>query len=240
MARKKAASSEVAKKAKTQGNLLTKEDFLNGRHDAMIVAAGLEKHMTRTPPAIRLENRDKMIASAPPGDMIWVFGYGSLIWNPAFDYDEKRIGTLHGYHRQFCFWSTIGRGTPDAPGMMLALDRGGSCKGIVLGIKREKAEEELTSVFMREMTGQTYRCVWGNVRTDKGTVGAITFVANHDSENFAGRQPAELIARHIAQGCGHLGPCADYLFNTHDHLLELGIKDPMLSRLCRLVEETQR
>ena len=227
----------VAKKPRVQGNLLSREDFLSGRHDEMIVAAGLEKHMKRTPPAERLAHRDRMIATAPPGDMVWVFGYGSLIWNPAFDYDEKRVGTLHGFHRQFCFRSTVGRGTPDTPGMMLALDRGGSCRGIVLGVRRERAETELTSVFMREMTGQTYRAVWGKVRTDAGPVSAITFVANHDSEHYTGRLQPEEIARYISQGCGHLGPCTDYLFNTRDHLTELGISDPMLNRLCRLVEK---
>lgn len=230
----------MSRTPRVQGKLLTKEDFLNGRHDEMIVAAGLDKHMKRTPPKERLAARDRMIASAPPGDTIWVFGYGSLIWNPAFDYDESRIGTLYGYHRQFCFWSTVGRGTPETPGMMLALDRGGSCKGVVLGVRRERAQEELTSVFMREMTGQTYHAVWGKVRTDKGPVAAISFVANRDSENFAGRKPLAEIARHIATGCGHLGPCSDYLFNTREHLAELGIQDPMLSRLCRLVEREQQ
>ena len=220
-----------------QGQQLSKEDFLNGLHDEMIIAAGLEGAMKRNTPEFRLGKRDEMIASSPPGDMIWVFGYGSLIWNPAFDYDEKRIGRLYGYHRRFCSWSTIGRGSPDAPGMMLALDNGGSCNGIVLGVKRERAVEELTSVFMREMTGETYFAKWGTVRTDAGTVKAITFVANHGSENYAGKQTLEDTARHIAQGCGHLGPCTDYLFNTTQHLEELGLHDPMLRKLCDLVEK---
>ncbi|MDE0796948.1 MAG: gamma-glutamylcyclotransferase [Alphaproteobacteria bacterium] len=220
-----------------QGQQLSKEDFLNGRHDEMIIAAGLEGVMKRNTREFRLAKRDEMIASAPDGDLIWVFGYGSLIWNPAFDYDEKRIGRLFGYHRQFCFWSTIGRGSPDAPGMMLALDTGGSCNGVVLGVKRERAEEELTSVFMREMTGETYFAKWGTVRTAEGPVKAITFVANRESENYAGPQSLEETARHIAQGCGHLGPCKDYLFNTTQHLEELGLRDPMLRKLCDLVEK---
>lgn len=202
----------------------------------MIVDAGLEDQMVRNPVEVRLARRDEMIASAPPGDMIWVFGYGSLIWNPAFDYDEQRIGRLYGYHRQFCFLSTVGRGSPEAPGMMLALDRGGSCNGVVLGVRRERAEEELTSVFMREMTGQTYFARWGTVKTDKGSVEAITFVANREAHNYAGPKSLEETARFIAQGCGHLGPCADYLFNTAQHLEELGLNDPMMRKLCDLVE----
>ncbi|MFT7571209.1 MAG: cation transport protein ChaC [Paracoccaceae bacterium] len=227
----------MKKSPPVQGQQLSKEDFLNGRHDEMIIAAGLEGVMKRNTPEFRLGKRDEMIASAPAGDMIWVFGYGSLIWNPAFDYDEKRIGRLFGYHRQFCFWSTIGRGSPDAPGMMLALDTGGSCNGIVLGVKRERAEEELTSVFMREMTGETYFAKWGSVQTAEGPVKAITFTANRASENYAGKQSLEETARHIAQGCGHLGPCTDYLFNTTQHLEDLGLRDPMMRRLCDLVEK---
>jgi len=227
----------VLRKTKpVQGKQLSREDFLSGRHDEMIVEAGLEGVMKRTPVEVRMARRDEMIAEAPPGDMIWVFGYGSLIWNPAFHYDEMRTGTLHGYHRQFCFWSKLGRGTPDNPGMMLALDRGGSCKGIVLGVKRQRAQEELTSVFMRELTGETYHARWGKVRTEQGPVEAITFVANHDAEQYVGRRPLEEIARYIAQGCGHLGPCTDYLFNTTQHLEELDLKDPMMRRLCDLVE----
>jgi len=230
-------ASDLKKTPPIQGQQLSKEDFLNGRHDEMIVEAGLQDHMTRNTVEFRLAKRDEMIASAPPGDMIWVFGYGSLIWNPAFDYDEQRIGRLFGYNRQFCFWSTIGRGSPDAPGMMLALDRGGSCNGIVLGVRRERAEEELTSVFMREMTGQTYFARWGTVKTEQGSVDAITFVANREAENYAGQRSLEETARHIAQGCGHLGPCTDYLFNTAQHLEDLGLNDPMLRKLCHLVEQ---
>ena len=107
---------------------------------------------------------------------------------------------------------------------------------MVLGVERERAREELTSVFMRELTGETYHAKWGKVRTDKGTVDAITFVANHDAEQYVGRRPPEEIARYIAQGCGHLGPCTDYLFNTTQHLEELGLNDPMMRRLCDLVE----
>ena len=87
-------------KTPVQGQQLSKDDFLNGRHDAMIVEAGLADVMKRTPVEDRLARRDEMIEKSPPGAMVWVFGYGSLIWNPAFDYNEMRTGTLHGYHRR--------------------------------------------------------------------------------------------------------------------------------------------
>tara|TARA_Y100000588_G_scaffold12783_1_gene13868 strand:+ start:1123 stop:1815 length:693 start_codon:yes stop_codon:yes gene_type:complete len=226
----------LKKSPKVKGTQLSKEDFLHGRHDDLIVKAGLEHIMKRNPVEVRLAKRDEMIANAPPGEMIWVFGYGSLIWNPAFEYHEQRVGTLYGYHRQFCFLSKVGRGTPENPGMMLGLDRGGACCGVVLGVRKEQAEDELTSVFMREMTGQTYNAVWGKVRTKQGPVEAISFVANRNAENYVGRLTVKEIAKRIARGCGHLGPCTDYLFNTTEHLEELGLKDPMLRDLCNLVE----
>ena len=219
--------------AETRGTLLTQEDFATGRHVDMLAASGLLNQMELNPEAYRLRKRDEMIA-ASPGTTVWVFGYGSLIWNPAFGYDERRIGTLYGYHRQFCFWSTAGRGTPDAPGMMLGLDRGGSCRGIVLGVQRERARTELASVFMRELTGRAYHVRLLRVTTDHGPVRAITFVADRHARNYAGRVADTEIARHIAQGCGHLGSCADYLFNTTQHLKRLGIHDRRLHELCRL------
>ena len=193
--------------------------------------------MIRNPVEVRLAVRDEMLADAPPGDLIWIFAYGSLIWNPAFDFDEQRVGTLYGYHRRFCFWSKVGRGSPDAPGMMLALDNGGACTGILLGVRRARAQEELTSVFMREMTSQTYFARWGKVKTDSGWLQAITFVANHGSENYVGRISLNDIAGHIARGFGHLGSCSEYLFNTMHHLEVFGLKDPMLRELCDLVEQ---
>ena len=219
--------------AETRGTLLTQEDFAAGRHVEMLAASGLLDQLDLTPEAHRLRKRDEMIA-ASPGPTVWVFGYGSLIWNPAFAYDERRVGTLYGYHRRFCFWSTAGRGTPDAPGMMLGLDRGGSCPGVVLGVRRERAETELASVFMRELTGRAYHVRLLRVATGDGPVRAIAFVADREARNYAGRVPDAEIARHIAQGCGHLGSCADYLFNTTQHLKRLGVRDRRLEKLCRL------
>lgn len=229
----------MTKKPVVQGIQLTKEDFASGRHVRMIEEAGLLHHVELTPEELRLRKRDEMIAASPCPDMVWVFGYGSLIWNPAFDFEARRVGILHGYHRQFCFWSTVGRGTPDAPGMMLALDRGGSCKGVVLGVRRERSAEELKSVFMRELTGKTYFPRLLRVNTPEGTVSAISFVANRESRNYAGHRTPEEIARHIARGCGHLGLCQDYLFNTTEHLDALGIRDRRLHELCRLVKAEQ-
>ncbi len=220
-------------------NQLSKDDFINGRHDEMIIKAGLEHLMVRNSVEKRLSIRDEMLKTAPLKGPIWVFAYGSLIWNPAFDVRYKKLGTLYGYHRSFCFWSKVGRGSPEKPGMMLGLERGGACSGILLGVERQDAKEELTSVFMREMTGQTYLPKWGSVKTTSGWVKAITFVSNQSSENYVGRRPLEEVASHISRGAGHLGSCSDYLFNTTQHLQVLGLRDQMLENLCRLVERAR-
>ena len=153
-----------SRQPETRGTLLTREDFVNGRHVDALVRAGHLSGIDLNPVAYRMARMEEMIA-ASPGPMVWVFGYGSLIWNPAFEFDVQRTGRLYGYHRSYCFWSHAGRGTPEQPGMMLGLDRGGSCRGLLLGVRRERAPEELKSVFMRELTGQSYHVRLLNVRT---------------------------------------------------------------------------
>ena len=108
---------------------------------------------------------EEMIETAPSPDSIWVFGYGSLIWNPALHFTEKLRGKIHGYHRRFCLWSTIGRGSPSKPGLMLGLERGGSCKGIFYKIDRREIRTELDIVFRRELITDAYRPTWVSART---------------------------------------------------------------------------
>ena len=224
----------MAGSPRVRGKLLTKEDFVSGRHIKMIRKSGLEQYAQLNSDEYKIKQKDELIEKSP-GETIWIFGYGSLLWNPAFDYEKREIGILYGYHRRFCFWSKIGRGTPQKPGMMLGLDRGGSCKGVLLGVSRDKAYEELTSVFMRELTGVTYHAKLLRVLTKEGPVEAITFVSNPLSLHYVEKQRIEDTAKYIAQGEGHLGPCYHYLFNTVEHLEDLGIHVPDLKKLCKLV-----
>ncbi len=169
---------------------------------------------------------------------IWVFGYGSLIWNPAFHYAEKRIGAIHGFHRRFCLWTPVGRGSHDFPGLILGLERGGSCRGLVFRIAAAKVASELEIIWQREMVSAAYAPRWISVRTTDGMVRAIAFVINHAHARYAGLLPEAKIAGIIARAEGGLGRCCDYLFNTVAHLDELGIADRPLSRLAAQV--TQR
>jgi cation transport protein ChaC len=166
------------------------------------------------------------------GEDLWVFGYGSLIWNPAFHYEESRRGRIHGYHRRFCLWTPLGRGTPDNPGLVLGLDPGGACTGVAFRVAAAKVEEEFEIIWRREMVAGAYCPTWVRVHSPGSEPWpAVTFVMNPAFERYAGRLPEEAICRTLATAAGELGSSAEYLINTVDHLVELGINDRHLLRL---------
>jgi cation transport protein ChaC len=167
---------------------------------------------------------------------LWVFGYGSLIWNPAFDYEEKRCALLRGWHRRFCLKLYAGRGTVETPGLMLALDHGGACRGVAFRIAGEKVQQELALLWQREMFGGSYNARWVTLECAGGSKGekfrALTFVINHAHPRYMAELSVEQTAELIATGCGELGSCREYLENTVAHLLELGVRDTNLSRIA--------
>lgn len=177
------------------------------------------------------ESRQTFLESREPDSDVWLFGYGSLIWNPAFHYSEMRIGIAHGYHRKFCLWSQIGRGTKERPGLMLGLERGGSCRGVAYRILAEKVETELDIIWHREMLSNAYVPRWVKVRTAEGDVQGILFAINRKHPRYTGPLGNDIVVRTIAAASGPLGPCAEYLMHTVSHLKELGIEDRRLSRL---------
>jgi cation transport protein ChaC len=192
--------------------------------------------------AMRMLSEEELLASrhvaltgVDTGRGVWLFGYGSLIWNPAFEFTERRIGTIFGYHRRFCLWTHLGRGCPERPGLVLGLERGGSCRGVAYRIAPEKVEDELDIVWRREMISGAYVPGWVTVRALEGEVRALTFVINHAHERYARFLPDDRIAEAIATASGTLGPCADYLINTVNHLADLGIHDRPLERLRQRV-----
>ena len=179
-------------------------------------------------------SRHAVLAKAPSKN-IWIFGYGSLIWNPAFHFVERRIGTVHGWHRRFCLWTTLGRGSPDCPGLMLGLDRGGSCRGVLLRIAPEMIESETDVLWRREMVSNAYVPTWVRAATEHGGIAAIAFIINRTHDRYAQKMPEEKTADVIARAAGRIGPCRDYLLNTVDHLNRLGIEDRSMRRLAAKV-----
>ena len=163
----------------------------------------------------------------------------SLMWDPGFPFEEARPAKLGGYHRAFCFYSTRYRGTTEKPGLVLGLDRGGSCHGIAYRVAAEKVEPTLAYLWEREMTGNAYVCKMLPVRMSHMTVKARAFVVNRASENYAGKLPLERAAALIAQGHGQRGSCRAYLENTVRHLDKMGLSDPGLHKLLAAVHEVQ-
>lgn len=178
------------------------------------------------------------MASRPmPAEGLWVFGYGSLIWQPEFAYSERRVGTVHGYHRRFCLLQRRFRGSVEKPGLVLALDVGGSCEGVAFRLTGAEAAETLLPVWRREMRGNGYRARWLPVSTRNGVVEALTFVANPACERYTGRLDERRIAELIAAANGGLGPSAEYLRLTVLACAELGIHDRHLWSLQAFVAE---
>jgi cation transport protein ChaC len=218
--------------------MLTREQIRDGWVQQLVLSSA---EPIRALSEAELEaSRASMLADHPVGADLAIFAYGSLIWNPAFHFAGRQLAHIHGYHRRFCLWTSLGRGTPANPGLMLGLDMGGSCRGVLYTIAAADIASELEIVWRREMVTGAYRPAWVIARTAIGPRPAITFLINHAHERYAGRLDDAAIVRSIATACGPLGACADYLFNTTAHLDELGIIDRSLRRLCGLVHEAQR
>lgn len=172
-------------------------------------------------------------------EALWVFAYGSLIWNPEFTHVEQRPATAPGWHRSFCLKLTRWRGTRDLPALMLALDRGGSCNGIVYRLLAEDHFGQLGQLMRREIDANPPTNVpyWINVRTKDGPLRALAFVAAPDGRAYAGRLPLEQVAHTLAHAAGHWGSSAQYLFRTVSKLEESGIRDRNLWRIQDLVAQ---
>lgn len=183
-----------------------------------------------------IASRRSLIPDQPEQD-VWVFAYGSLIWNPALEITETRIGRIHGYHRRFCLETRIGRGTPEQPGLILGLDRGGCCTGQVLRIDRAIAAHELDLLWKREMLNRSYIPKLLAVRCQDGSqVNAVTFVMNRASDSYVADLPITEKARVISTATGFIGPCIEYLERTHESLAELDIHDRYLDKILKLID----
>lgn len=165
---------------------------------------------------------------------LWVFGYGSLIWDPGFPVAERRVAHLAGWHRSFCMRSIHHRGTVEHPGLVLALDRakGALCTGIAFRVEAGAEAATLLALRERELVSSAYLEMTLRVMTGVGPLDALTYVIDPDHAQYCGGLPFEEQARIIARATGGRGPNRDYLWSTTTHLAELGIADPDLDRLA--------
>lgn len=175
----------------------------------------------------------KALAKKPKGAGWWVFAYGSLLWNPVFPVAEMRPATLRGLHRRFCLWSLASRGTPDAPGLVLGLDRGGMCRGVALRLPAPLALDELHLLWRREMVVASYNPKWFEVVDHDGhRFHALAFVVRRDHPQYAGKLSIEEQVKVLSTACGAFGSSGDYLERTRVALIAHGIDDPYLDLLA--------
>ena len=174
---------------------------------------------------------DAMLADVPTPGRVWVFAFGSLIWNPAFHYAERRKARIHGFHRRFCLWAKVGRGSPERPGLMLSLETGGSCAGVAYRLPPGEERTELDVIWRREMVAGAYRPVWTRARTPDGPEWVVAFAANRMHDRHAAGLREDEIAHYLATGVGAMGRASDYLHDTVAHLRQLGIRDRQLERI---------
>lgn len=174
-----------------------------------------------------------------PGAPIQLFAYGSLIWKPEIEHRAEQPAVARGWHRSFCLRTHRFRGTPEQPGLMMALDRGGQCRGVVLELPPDDPVAQLDRLFRREFTVKPINSMprWLAVETPDGPGTALGFVMNRDSPYYAARLSAQEVAQVLARACGHWGTGAEYLLNTVTQLEARGIRDAGLWRLQALVAE---
>jgi cation transport protein ChaC len=217
-------------------HVLTRERLMNNSLEEMVRAAFGTRLLSQEERARSLQ---EMLRQRPEGP-VWLFGYGSLIWNPTIHYVESRFARVEGWQRDFCLSTPVGRGTPENPGLVLALDEGGSCEGVAFRIAEDVLSQELSLVWRREMLTGAYIPRWLSLHDEEGRAfgSGIAFTVNREGPQYADLEEAEVV-RCLATASGHLGSAAEYLFQTHEGLMRLSIQDPLIDHLAKLVQEAQ-
>ena len=179
----------------------------------------------------------QILALRDSTEPVWIFAYGSLIWDPELSSIQAEAAFLHGYHRSFCLYSYDYRGSPAQPGLILGLDRGGSCRGVVFCLPPDSLAAAIDRVWLREMSGRrVYEMQLLSVKTVQATRKALTFTALRDCPDYAGRLELDEAARIILGAEGRRGTCRDYFENTLRHLEQRSIVDRPLRRLAQRIE----
>lgn len=167
---------------------------------------------------------------------VWIFAYGSLMWNPMLEFKCRRVATLHDWHRSFCLHMVAGRATPDRPGRMLALEAGGHTHGVALRLCPRTQDEDLRVVWIREMILGSYRPTWAPVTLDDGTeTHAIAFMADPSREQFTHDSAIATVAPLIAVAAGKLGTNAEYVFRLRAALQACRLQDPYIEALASAI-----
>lgn len=169
----------------------------------------------------------------------WVFGYGSLMWNPGFPHCESMPARIYGFHRCLCMISTMYRGTPENPGLVLGLDHGGSTVGMAFKVTKKNVNKVLQYLEDREQITNAYSPHFTKAKLNDGRlVTAYTFIARRDHEQYAGPMSVQKCALMVATSIGDRGSAIEYLASTVEHLDQLGIKNTQLHRILDLAKKS--
>ena len=185
-----------------------------------------------------LASRRKIIPDNGIGEPIYIFAYGSLLWNPTFNYQEQLPARIYGFHRRFCMKTKLGRGSSKNPGLMLALDRGGNCKGSVYKLNKKTEIYEIDLLFKREMITGAY--IPKLIKTEIGSgqwVKSLAFTVDKKNKNYIAKITLEETAKLISNANGFLGTCEEYLNFTLASLKELNIKDKQMNKIYNLIKK---
>ncbi|QIL80284.1 gamma-glutamylcyclotransferase [Diaphorobacter sp. HDW4A] len=165
---------------------------------------------------------------------LWVFGYGSLIWRPDFDFTERRDAKVFGWHRALKMWSRVNRGTPDCPGLVFGMLSGGSCRGVIFRVNKAHGREVMINLWAREMVMGVYDPRWLECHTSAGPVKSLAFTLSRKSPSHTGILSDDEYCRIFSEATGKFGTTHDYARATHEQLLQMGIEDRALARLLSL------
>jgi cation transport protein ChaC len=203
---------------------LTRENITHGRLGEKIKSiSGSDKVLTNEE---LIRERRKIIPDTGIGEDIYIFAYGSLLWNPTVEYEGQFLAKTYGFHRSFCMKTNLGRGSFINPGLMLGLDKGGSCKGSAFKLKKSGTIKNIDILFRREMVTGAYIPKLLKTRLDGGkNVLSLAFTVDKQHKNYFGKKDIQTKANMIAKASGFLGSCREYLDNTLHSLSELNIID---------------
>ncbi|OED41169.1 hypothetical protein AB833_10465 [Chromatiales bacterium (ex Bugula neritina AB1)] len=194
------------------------------------------------PDDVRARAIAETLSQAPSLDEVWIYAYGSLLWNPAIHVADTIKCTVDGYHRSFCFWTVLGRGCEENPGLMMGLEPGGSSNGLAYRIDAQVLDTEMDILFRREMMSYVYQPTWVEARLaeqpDK-SIKVLAFVVDPEHERFCGGLDEATLIRHIATAAGPFGRNCDYLFQLMENLNELGFTDEAMAELEMKVKQYQ-
>ena len=201
---------------------ITREVLMDERFSPPMQEAVDRGLVTPTPEDERERNRRDHLAIHPRSEDLYVFGFGSLMWNPAFEVAGWHPALVRGWCRRFNLWTHTGRGTAEFPGLTLGLEPGGSVRGMALRIRASEIDSETRLLWRREMFAGAYRPIWVSADLGDRTVPATSFAINRAYKRYGHAIPLAVQARHIALAEGPLGPCIDYLENTVSVLDTIG------------------